>query len=120
MSAESNKLEKDFWKAYKAGDLDRCNEMYTGLPAADDFDTAAVADTMSLALNSEDVCERFDCLFGFLADVETESIDFDDREVRSLKAIDDNYPKTVLSLDMVVRELPDGLMHMNVVEWLLG
>ena len=42
------------------------------------------------------------------------------REVRSLKAIDDNYPKTVLSLDTVVRELPYGLMHMNVVDWLLG
>ncbi len=42
------------------------------------------------------------------------------REVRSLKAIDDNYPKTVLSLDTVARELPDGLMHMNVVEWQLG
>jgi hypothetical protein len=42
------------------------------------------------------------------------------REVRSLKAIDDNYPKTVLSLDSVVRDLPDGLIHRNVVDWLLG
>ena len=41
-----------------------------------------------------------------------------EREVRSLKAIDDNYPKTVLSLDSVVRDLPDGLIHRNVVEWL--
>ena len=75
---------------------------------------------MSLPLNSEDVCERFDRLLGFLADAETKSIDFDDREVRSLKAIDGNNPKTVLSLDTVVRELHDGLMHMNVVGWLLG
>ncbi len=42
-----------------------------------------------------------------------------DREVRSLKAIDDNYSKTVLTLDPVVREMPDGLIHRNVVEWLL-
>ncbi|MBR6204417.1 MAG: ATP-binding protein [Candidatus Methanomethylophilaceae archaeon] len=41
------------------------------------------------------------------------------RETRSLKAIDDNYPKTVLSLDPIARDLPDGLMHRNVVEWLL-
>lgn len=41
------------------------------------------------------------------------------REVRSMKAIDDNYPKTVLSLDSVVRDMPDGLIHRNVVEWLL-
>lgn len=41
------------------------------------------------------------------------------REVRSLKAIDDNYPKTVLSLDSVLRDLPDGLIHRNIIEWLL-
>ncbi len=43
-----------------------------------------------------------------------------EREVRSLKAIDDNYPKTVLSLDPIVRSMPDGLMHRNVIEWLLS
>jgi hypothetical protein len=43
-----------------------------------------------------------------------------DREVRSMRAIDDNYPKTVLSLDSVVRDMPDGLIHRNVIEWLLG
>jgi predicted AAA+ superfamily ATPase len=42
-----------------------------------------------------------------------------DREVRSLKAIDDNYSKTVITLDPVTREMPDGLIHRNVVEWLL-
>ncbi len=41
------------------------------------------------------------------------------RETRSLKAIDDNYPKTVLSLDPIARDLPDGLVHRNAVEWLL-
>lgn len=41
------------------------------------------------------------------------------REVRSLKAIDDNYPKTILSLDSVLRDLPDGLIHRNIIEWLL-
>ena len=43
-----------------------------------------------------------------------------DREVRSMKAIDDNYPKTVLSLDSFVRDMPDGLIHRNVIDWLLG
>lgn len=42
-----------------------------------------------------------------------------EREVRSMKSIDDNYPKTVLSLDQILREMPDGLRHRNVVEWLL-
>ena len=42
-----------------------------------------------------------------------------DREVRSLKAINDNYSKTVLTMDQVTREMPDGLIHRNVVEWLL-
>lgn len=41
------------------------------------------------------------------------------REVRSLKAIDDNYPKIILSLDEIVRDAPDGLIHRNVIEWLL-
>ncbi len=43
-----------------------------------------------------------------------------DREVRSFKAIGDNYPKTVLSLDPIVRDVPDGLIHRNAVEWLAG
>ena len=42
-----------------------------------------------------------------------------EREVRSLRAIDDNYHKTILSLDYVVRDVPGGLIHRNVVEWLL-
>lgn len=42
-----------------------------------------------------------------------------EREVRSLRAIDDNYPKIILSLDYVVRDVPGGLIHRNVVEWLL-
>ena len=42
-----------------------------------------------------------------------------DREIRSLKSIDDNYPKTILSLDPIVRDAPDGLIHRNVIEWML-
>lgn len=42
-----------------------------------------------------------------------------EREVRSMKAIGDNYPKTVLSLDSVVRGMGDGLIHRNVIDWLL-
>ena len=43
-----------------------------------------------------------------------------EREIRSLKSIDDNYPKIILSLDGVVRDVPDGLIHRNVIEWLLS
>ena len=37
-----------------------------------------------------------------------------------LKSIDDNYPKIILSLDGVVRDVPDGFIHRNVIEWLLS
>ncbi len=40
-------------------------------------------------------------------------------EIRSLKAVDDNYPKTVLSMDASARNLPDGLIHRNAIEWIL-
>lgn len=42
------------------------------------------------------------------------------REVGSLKAIRDSHPKTVLSMDSFVTELPDGLKHYNLLDWLTG
>lgn len=41
-----------------------------------------------------------------------------EREFGSLKAIDDNYPKYVLSLDEFDMSR-DGILHKNIVEWLL-
>lgn len=43
-----------------------------------------------------------------------------EREVRSLKMIRDSRLKTVLSMDNFLTDLPDGMKHRNVIEWLLG
>lgn len=42
-----------------------------------------------------------------------------DRETGSLLAVDDNFPKTVLSLDRPAFPLGKGLIHKNVIDWLL-
>jgi predicted AAA+ superfamily ATPase len=42
------------------------------------------------------------------------------REIRSLMMIPDNYPKTILSLDRVMVNPGNGIMHMNLLDWLLG
>lgn len=42
-----------------------------------------------------------------------------ERELRSLKLIRDSFPKTVLSMDRFLTDLPDGMKHMNVIDWLL-
>ncbi|MDR1226969.1 MAG: ATP-binding protein [Prevotellaceae bacterium] len=41
-----------------------------------------------------------------------------EREIRSLKSIDDNYPKHIISTDMVAAEV-EGIEHINIVDWLL-
>jgi predicted AAA+ superfamily ATPase len=41
-----------------------------------------------------------------------------ERELRPLKAIRDNYPKSILSTDVLTAEM-DGIEHINVVDWLL-
>lgn len=43
-----------------------------------------------------------------------------EREVRSLKAIGDNYPKTILTYDRFVTDDIDGIRVVNIVDWLLG
>lgn len=44
-----------------------------------------------------------------------------EREISVLKNIKDGFPKTVLTLDPVVRHVTeDGIVVMNVVEWLLN
>lgn len=41
-----------------------------------------------------------------------------EREIRPLKAIADNYPKHIISTDMITVEI-DGIKHRNIVDWLL-
>lgn len=43
-----------------------------------------------------------------------------EREVKSLKAIGDNYPKTILTYDRFVTDDIDGIWVVNIVDWLLG
>ncbi len=42
-----------------------------------------------------------------------------EREVRSLRDVDDNFPKTVLSLDSFLVPIGGGIKHRNLMEWLL-
>ena len=41
-----------------------------------------------------------------------------EREIRPLKSIDDNYPKYIISTDIITSEI-EGIAHINIVEWLL-
>ena len=43
-----------------------------------------------------------------------------ERESRSLDAADDNFPKTILSMDRVKTDPGKGIRHINVIDWLLG
>jgi predicted AAA+ superfamily ATPase len=41
-----------------------------------------------------------------------------EREIRPLKSIDDNYPKYIISTDIITSEI-GGIQHVNIVDWLL-
>ena len=41
-----------------------------------------------------------------------------EREIRPLKTINDNYPKYIISTDIISSEI-DGIEHINIVDWLL-
>jgi len=41
-----------------------------------------------------------------------------EREIRPLKSIDDNYPKHIISTDIITSEI-EGIEHINIVDWLL-
>ena len=41
-----------------------------------------------------------------------------EREIRPLKSIDDNYPKCIISTDMITSEI-EGIEHINIADWLL-
>lgn len=43
-----------------------------------------------------------------------------EREVRSLNMIDDNFSKTILSLDPLTRSVGNGIKHINLLDWLLN
>ena len=40
-----------------------------------------------------------------------------EREIRPLKSIDDNYPKFIISTDIITSEI-EGIEHKNIVDWL--
>jgi len=42
-----------------------------------------------------------------------------EREIRSLKSIDDNYPKHIISTDLITTEI-EGIEHFNIVDWLIN
>ncbi|MCQ2070933.1 MAG: ATP-binding protein [archaeon] len=42
------------------------------------------------------------------------------REITPLGLVRDNHIKTVLSMDRFITDLPDGIRHLNLIEWLLG
>ena len=42
------------------------------------------------------------------------------KEVRSLEFVPDNYPKTILTLDRIISTPPNGIVAMNVMDWILG
>jgi predicted AAA+ superfamily ATPase len=41
-----------------------------------------------------------------------------EREIRPLKSINDNYPKYIISTDIITAEI-GGIEHINIVDWLL-
>lgn len=43
-----------------------------------------------------------------------------EREVRSLNQINDNFSKTILSLDPFTRNVGNGIKHINLLDWLLS
>jgi len=43
-----------------------------------------------------------------------------ERELRSLNGLRDSYPKTVISTDIMKADLPNGIKHVNIADFLLG
>ncbi len=41
------------------------------------------------------------------------------REITPLRRMRNSYPKTVLSMDRFITDLPDGIKHINLLDWLL-
>jgi predicted AAA+ superfamily ATPase len=43
-----------------------------------------------------------------------------ERELKALNGLKDSYPKTVISTDVIRADLPNGIKHLNIVDFLLG
>ncbi|MCL2296597.1 MAG: ATP-binding protein [Methanomassiliicoccaceae archaeon] len=43
-----------------------------------------------------------------------------ERELKALNGLRDSYPKTVISTDIIRADLPNGIRHLNIVDFLLG
>ena len=43
-----------------------------------------------------------------------------ERELAPLRAVDDNFPKTVITLDPIPRSSEDGIICLNAIDFLLG
>ena len=48
------------------------------------------------------------------------SDDVRDRELRSLESINDNYEKTILTMDKSINKDFNGIKIKNIIDWLLG
>jgi predicted AAA+ superfamily ATPase len=42
-----------------------------------------------------------------------------EREARALDGVNDNYPKTILTMDRVRNDPGKGIRHLNIIDWLL-
>jgi len=56
----------------------------------------------------------------FPCDSDQLSDEISKREIRSLTSINDNHPKTILSLDRIMTEPGNGIRHVNLIDWLLN
>ena len=43
-----------------------------------------------------------------------------ERELKALNSLRDSYPKTIISTDIIRADLPNGIRHLNIVDFLLG
>jgi predicted AAA+ superfamily ATPase len=43
-----------------------------------------------------------------------------ERELKALNGLRDSYPKTIISTDIIRADLPNGIRHLNIVDFLLG
>lgn len=71
------------------------------------------------SLEVDFVAEKSSCIHYFQVTASMMEETTFDREVKSLKKIADNYPKTVLTLDRFTIGNYDGIEVVNVVDWLL-
>ena len=89
--------------------LRRGYDVYIG--KVDDFEV----DFVALNQNGRIYIQVADTLKG----VDSSDTRIMDREIRSLRKIDDNYEKIILTSDKIPRANEEGIKIQNVLEWLL-